>query len=47
MKYTMKEVCDCGTSTMNPKPLKFSIDDKFSNYRRKAKVEEYTKRGLL
>lgn len=47
VKYTMKVMCDCGTETINPKPLKFSLDDKFSRYRRMAKAEEYMKRGLL
>ena len=46
-KYTMKESCDCGTKAINPKPLKFSVDDKFSSYRRKAKIEDYIKRGLV
>ena len=43
----MKEICDCGTATKIPKPMKFSLEDKFSAYRRKAKVEDYVKRGLL
>ena len=43
----MKEICDCGSKTIAPKPLKYSQDDKFSAYRRKAKLEEYSKRGLV
>ncbi len=46
-KYTMKESCDCGSKTMNPKPLKYSIDDKFAGYKRKAKLDEYAVRGLV
>lgn len=46
-KYTMREVCDCGGKTLLSRPLKYSPDDKFSAYRRKAKVEEYAKRGLI
>lgn len=45
-KYTMKEVC-CSGKTLAPKPLKYSPDDKFSSYRRKAKLNEYANRGLV
>jgi|TARA_Y100000310_G_scaffold240719_1_gene244602 rRNA maturation protein Nop10 len=43
----MKEVCDCGNKTLLTRPLKFTPDDKFGSYRRKAKIDEYSKRGLL
>lgn len=46
-KYTMKETCSCGSTAMNPKPLKYSPDDKFAEYKRKAKFDEYAKRGLI
>ena len=46
-KYTMKEVCNCGNKTLAPKPLKYSPDDKLSHYRRQAKMNEYSKKGLL
>ena len=46
-KYTMKEVCGCNNKTLSPKPLKYSPDDKMSHYRRKAKVDDYKRRGLL
>jgi len=46
-KYTMKEVCGCGSKTIIPKPLKFTPDDKLSKYRRKAKLGEYADRGLI
>ena len=46
-KFTMKEICDCGNNTIISKPLKYSPDDKFMSYRRKAKIHEYVNRGLL
>ena len=46
-KYTMKEICSCGNKTLVAKPLKYSPDDRFGSYRRKAKLSEYAKRGLI
>ncbi|MBI2541873.1 ribosome biogenesis protein [Candidatus Woesearchaeota archaeon] len=46
-RYTMKEICDCGNKALPAKPMKYSVDDKFASYRRKAKAEEYAKRGLI
>lgn len=46
-KYTMKEICDCGNKTITPRPLKYAPNDKLGQYRRKAKLDEYAKRGLL
>jgi len=46
-KYTMKEICNCGSKTLASKPLKYSPNDKFSSYRRKAKLNEYAERGLI
>jgi len=43
----MKEVCECGSQTLVPKPMKYRPDDKFGSYRRKAKFDEYAKRELL
>ncbi len=43
----MRVICDCGAKTLAPKPLKYSPDDHLAGYRRKAKIEEYRKRGLL
>lgn len=38
--YTMKENCDsCNIKTMNPKPPKFSPEDKYADYRRRAKEQ--------
>lgn len=37
-KYTLKEYCpDCNTKTISPKPAKFSPEDKWGFWRRKAK----------
>ncbi|MBI3026480.1 ribosome biogenesis protein [Candidatus Woesearchaeota archaeon] len=46
-KYTMQEVCGCGAKTAIAKPMRYTHDDKFSSYRRRAKIEDYIKRGLL
>lgn len=35
--YTMNEKCKCSATAINPKPAKFSIEDKYAKYRRKAK----------
>lgn len=43
----MKETCDCGNKTIVVKPLKYSTADKLGPYRRKVKLSEYIKRGLL
>ena len=43
----MKEVCSCGNKTLNPKPLKYSPDDRLGIYRRKAKANEYAERGFI
>ena len=43
----MKEVCECGAKTANPKPVKFSVDDKFGPYKRKAKINDYIKKGFI
>ncbi len=43
----MKEVCACGTKALIPRPMKYSPDDKFVSYRRKAKIDDYRKMGLL
>ena len=46
-KYSMKEACSCGSKTFASKPLKYSLGDKFSSYRRKAKLNEYANMGLI
>ena len=46
--YTMKENCsNCKTKALNPKPAKYSPDDKMAKYRRQAKEQELKARGLL
>ncbi len=40
--YTMKSTCNCGGIAVNPKPPKYSMEDRYGEYRRKAK-EENTK----
>lgn len=45
-RYTMKEIC-CKQKTINPKPAKFNVEDKYGSYRRKAKEELLKKEGLL
>lgn len=46
--YTMKKACPkCNDETINPKPPRFSIDDRYGNYRRKAKIEFLEKEGLI
>jgi len=38
-KYTMKELCSCGSKAITTKPAKFSVDDKYAKYRREAKEQ--------
>ena len=45
-KYTMKAEC-CGEKTINPKPAKFSPEDNYADYRRRAKEEDRKKEGLI
>lgn len=46
-KYTMKEICSCGGAAVVPRPAKYSPLDKFANYRRQAKIDEYKSRGMI
>ena len=46
-KYTMKEICSCGGKAITPKPSKFSPEDKYAQYRRKAKADDFKKRELI
>ncbi len=43
----MKEACTCGGKAVNPKPPKYSPEDKFGSYRRKAKEDTFKERDLL
>jgi H/ACA ribonucleoprotein complex subunit 3 len=47
LKYTLKEDCSCGGKALTPKPAKFSIEDKYGSYRRKAKYEHFKNEGLI
>jgi len=42
----MKAEC-CGEKTINPKPAKFSPEDNYADYRRRAKEEDRKKEGLI
>ena len=46
-KYTLKDICSCGGSALTPKPAKFSPEDKYAPYRRKAKLDSFKEEGLL
>ena len=45
--YTMKDICACGGKTATRKPAKFSIEDKYGSYRRKAKLENFKVKNYL
>lgn len=46
--YTLKEKCPkCKGVTIMPKPAKYSPEDKYASYRRKAKKPDIIKEGLL
>jgi H/ACA ribonucleoprotein complex subunit 3 len=46
--YTMKETCpSCNKKTIQPRPPKYSPDDKYSKYRRQVKKEQLIKEDLL
>ena len=47
-QYTMQDKCPkCGIKTENPKPAKYSPDDPYGGYRRKAKEDMLRQKGLL
>ncbi len=46
-KYTLNEKCTCGGLAAMPKPAKFSPEDNYGGYRRKAKQETFKERDLL
>jgi H/ACA ribonucleoprotein complex subunit 3 len=46
--YTMEQICPkCKSPAVNPKPAKYSPDDKYGSYRRQAKKEQLKQEGLL
>jgi len=44
--YTIKQEC-CSGETVKPMPAKYSPDDKYGKYRRKVKLPELKKSGLI
>ena len=47
-QYTIKDKCNkCGVKTIAPKPPKYSPQDKYAEYRRKAKSDMLKQKGLL
>ncbi len=46
--YTLKEQCpDCFSKTVVPRPAKYSPEDHYAAYRRKAKESQLMERGWL
>lgn len=46
-QYTIKEKCpECNAKTINPKPAKYSPQDKYAEYRRKAKSAMLEQKGF-
>lgn len=45
--FTMKDVCDCESKAINPKPAKYNPEDPYGSYRRKAKKKELEKKGII
>jgi len=44
----MKEICDtCNSKTTNPRPAKFSPEDQWADYRRKAKMQQWKEKGFV
>ena len=46
-KFTMNELCSCGAAAATVRPPKYSPQDKYADYRRKAKEAESRGKGLL
>jgi H/ACA ribonucleoprotein complex subunit 3 len=46
-KYCISEKCSCGAKAIENKPPKYSPEDKYGEYRRKVKEEEWKKEGLI
>lgn len=45
--YTIKEKCGCGGNAVNPKPPKYSPEDSYGDYRRKAKKQSLIEKDFL
>lgn len=46
-KYTLKGVCDCTMATAPVYPAKYSPEDKYGSYRRKAKEADRKAQGIV
>lgn len=46
-KHTIKQTCDCTIVPAPVGPMKYSPEDKYGNYRRKAKEAERKAAGIL
>ena len=46
-QYTLKDKCGCGSRTAASKPAKFSSEDAYGEYRRKAKRGIFIEKGLI
>ena len=46
-KYTISKQCICGGKAVSPQPPKYSPQDKYAKYRRKAKESERKAKGLI
>ncbi|MCL1979301.1 MAG: RNA-protein complex protein Nop10 [Methanomassiliicoccaceae archaeon] len=45
-RYTLNDGCpSCGSATVSPVPVRFSPEDRYGDYRRKAVIEEYGENG--
>jgi len=40
-KYTLSGECSCGGKTIDPRPAKYSVEDKWGEWRRKYKKNEF------
>ncbi len=46
-KYLLSEKCNCGGAAIENKPPKYSPEDKYGEYRRKAKEEQWKKEKYI
>lgn len=45
-RYTLNDACPmCSSRTVSPIPMKYSPEDRYGDYRRKAIIEEYGENG--
>ncbi len=46
-KYVLSNPCECGGEAIENKPPKYSPEDKYADYRRKVKEEQWKKEGMI